>query len=80
MSVQLIVTPHVGVWIETAWVAAAHNRARVTPHVGVWIETQGDDGAAPATPVTPHVGVWIETLSMSRWAVNSCHPSRRGVD
>ena len=34
-----MVTPHVGVWIETKryWDEALN--AAVTPHVGVWIET-----------------------------------------
>ncbi len=35
-----IVTPHVGVWIETE-VERDYSVCRyVTPHVGVWIETE----------------------------------------
>ena len=35
----LVVTPHVGVWIETGVGITGEWRYRVTPHVGVWIET-----------------------------------------
>ena len=35
-----IVTPHVGVWIETATLTSLLQASpSVTPHVGVWIET-----------------------------------------
>ena len=37
---QLTVTPHVGVWIETYSPRAPTALNTVTPHVGVWIETQ----------------------------------------
>ena len=36
---QWNVTPHVGVWIETAPDSAQASGGSVTPHVGVWIET-----------------------------------------
>ena len=35
-----IVTPHVGVWIETLSVVCVCCSCSVTPHVGVWIETR----------------------------------------
>ena len=35
-----MVTPHVGVWIETPAAYRARLKAAVTPHVGVWIETR----------------------------------------
>ena len=35
----LLVTPHVGVWIETQSLATYCSILAVTPHVGVWIET-----------------------------------------
>ena len=38
-----IVTPHVGVWIETSKRMSISQRPCVTPHVGVWIETQQTD-------------------------------------
>ena len=34
-----MVTPHVGVWIETTIVVDDLFHFAVTPHVGVWIET-----------------------------------------
>ena len=33
------VTPHVGVWIETPVPHRPDTSSGVTPHVGVWIET-----------------------------------------
>ena len=35
----MIVTPHVGVWIETTAIYWGSYLLKVTPHVGVWIET-----------------------------------------
>ena len=35
----IIVTPHVGVWIETYNYETYQQNQNVTPHVGVWIET-----------------------------------------
>ena len=37
---RLVVTPYVGVWIETLRTLWRRNRRKVTPYVGVWIETQ----------------------------------------
>ena len=37
-----IVTPFVGVWIETPPDGGEEDEARVTPFVGVWIETMND--------------------------------------
>ena len=34
-----LVTPHVGVWIETCLDLISLRKSAVTPHVGVWIET-----------------------------------------
>ena len=34
-----MVTPHVGVWIETVLAISRAYLECVTPHVGVWIET-----------------------------------------
>ena len=34
-----LVTPHVGVWIETNLQVTEYHLILVTPHVGVWIET-----------------------------------------
>ena len=35
----VIVTPYVGVWIETFYPSHYKNHSNVTPYVGVWIET-----------------------------------------
>ena len=35
----MLVTPHVGVWIETPFTRKRLLKMCVTPHVGVWIET-----------------------------------------
>ena len=37
--VSQIVTPFVGVWIETEFNRGCYRHAEVTPFVGVWIET-----------------------------------------
>ena len=57
-----IVTPCVGVWIETAMAARSMRLYRVTPCVGVWIETYIVSIVQKSSQVTPCVGVWIETI------------------
>ena len=36
----MIVTPYVGVWIETGSSPSGAQASAVTPYVGVWIETK----------------------------------------
>ena len=38
-SADVLVTPYVGVWIETEISRLGRNLMQVTPYVGVWIET-----------------------------------------
>ena len=57
-----IVTPFVGVWIETRKLKIERAMVPVTPFVGVWIETRQSTGQKNARRVTPFVGVWIETF------------------
>ena len=57
----MLVTPFVGVWIETHTTDAEKAAAKVTPFVGVWIETLKENGGIFEHGVTPFVGVWIET-------------------
>ncbi len=38
---DVVVTPYVGVWIETSGVCNLKLMRAVTPYVGVWIETKG---------------------------------------
>ena len=60
-----IVTPYVGVWIETIKLWRPWELCRVTPYVGVWIETTFTLLSLYPTTVTPYVGVWIEpTIGM----------------
>ena len=72
----VIVTPCVGVWIETLSKQPRQLLYPVTPCVGVWIETNVQ--AAPVGPliVTPCVGVWIETSNsvQTGWPISS-HPA-----
>ena len=56
-----MVTPYVGVWIETLTVGLAGEISKVTPYVGVWIETWVESITLKEGAVTPYVGVWIET-------------------
>ena len=58
---KYIVTPFVGVWIETARQVKFIMMHSVTPFVGVWIETDLYIPLRERIKVTPFVGVWIET-------------------
>ena len=62
---KYLVTPFVGVWIETSKVAKTKYPKNVTPFVGVWIETHLRVLIPSSTLVTPFVGVWIETCAKS---------------
>ena len=77
----LVVTPHVGVWIETLLYRFFLWQNQVTPHVGVWIETVLVTFASSDFYVTPHVGVWIETETRDivRGSVEG-HSPRGSVD
>ena len=71
-----MVTPCVGVWIETKGKNIMLTREIVTPCVGVWIETCIYNNQYCKRKVTPCVGVWIETIrsrfhSISNWS----HPA-----
>ena len=56
-----VVTPFVGVWIETPTISKFDVASSVTPFVGVWIETSTAKVRLFREKVTPFVGVWIET-------------------
>ena len=72
-----IVTPCVGVWIETLVLLCFFLSFWVTPCVGVWIETStGLFSHLQAISVTPCVGVWIETTSSSFFVgCSKSHPA-----
>ena len=60
-----MVTPCVGVWIETIGALNKSVCQDVTPCVGVWIETETPNADFTDDGVTPCVGVWIETFHYS---------------
>ena len=62
--VEQLVTPFVGVWIETYGMICLMKICKVTPFVGVWIETEQQEHYARQWYVTPFVGVWIETIKV----------------
>ena len=78
---SIIVTPFVGVWIET-WQSMQEPWCPwVTPFVGVWIETCRLGNYHRMVLVTPFVGVWIETsIKLHYLAVNRSHTLRGCVD
>ena len=57
-----VVTPCMGVWIETRRGNAGWAGVLVTPCMGVWIETFRLSPNNRENSVTPCMGVWIETL------------------
>ena len=78
---MVAVTPHVGVWIETASQQTSLKKTFVTPHVGVWIETDVNKTFIGERYVTPYVGVWIETcIRIDNRTKDLSHPPRGGVD
>ena len=71
-----VVTPYVGVWIETLLMAEYGRRHFVTPYVGVWIETDLWRLGSRTRYVTPYVGVWIETFLVNYYpTAASSHPT-----
>ena len=69
-TADYLVTPCVGVWIETKLRKPGMQISyKVTPCVGVWIETVDFTEAQEVTGVTPCVGVWIET-QLFEWEFN----------
>ena len=71
-----VVTPCVGVWIETHNAMIKRTPFVVTPCVGVWIETLNFAFNVVEDVVTPCVGVWIETYkNISSVSPNMSHPA-----
>ena len=60
MSVEDVVAPHVGAWIEISALSLGAYANTVAPHVGAWIEIRDPTGNRRFWPVAPHVGAWIE--------------------
>ena len=59
---RYLVTPCMGVWIETTTRMLMAKAGAVTPCMGVWIETDIHWATYRAAWVTPCMGVWIETF------------------
>ena len=74
-----LVTPRVGVWIETHTLRQQGMRRCVTPRVGVWIETTTQEWRGGRHLVTPRVGVWIETLLKVEQVLRGLVTPRVGV-
>ena len=75
-----IVTPCVGVWIETSLMLTLEMASAVTPCVGVWIETIRIERYGSTYFVTPCVGVWIETGHLANGNIKWGHTLRGCVD
>ena len=82
MSVLIgLVTPFVGVWIETGVGFYWYATNCVTPFVGVWIETVAELNLTNKVQVTPFVGVWIETqIKQKQYEAENGHTLRGCVD
>ena len=57
----IIVAPHAGAWIETAFSEGCSSLRKAAPHAGAWIETMIYTATIDPRPVAPHAGAWIET-------------------
>ena len=80
MVSEIVVTPCVGVWIETSGTNPQKRESAVTPCVGVWIETLNSIDVRSSTLVTPCVGVWIETSILLMFVILLSHTLRGCVD
>ena len=79
-NIGVLVTPCVGVWIETYNKKTPIDTNIVTPCVGVWIETYRRASYPLLRNVTPCVGVWIETPRIFDDAALKGHTLRGCVD
>ena len=81
MASRFVVTPFVGVWIETILFCTFSIALEVTPFVGVWIETFNSNDNIQKPNVTPFVGVWIETATaLQKYKEIQSHTLRGCVD
>ena len=60
-TIEIIVAPYVGAWIETDLYCMTAKTRYVAPYVGAWIETKMLYDVALDFTVAPYVGAWIET-------------------
>ena len=60
---RLTVTPHTGVWIETARISRRARLLPMSPPIrGCGLKLPNQQSYLPYLCVTPHTGVWIETV------------------
>ena len=73
----IIVTPYVGVWIETRLVGPSFKASQSHP---TWVcgLKQARVTAGTVDDVTPYVGVWIETLAQAKASEASAGHTLRG--
>ena len=77
---SLIVTPFVGVWIETIIFWLYYCIARSHPSWVCGLKLPGNGENHLGCSVTPFVGVWIETVKYFSFCIPSCHTLRGCVD
>ena len=81
LSVQCIVAPFVGAWIEIYKSYGIPPSHRVAPFVGAWIEMHHSDSRLQRRQVAPFVGAWIEIKRIGEpfEAIVSLRSSERGL-
>ena len=57
----ILVAPHAGAWVETAFEDKLICYNKVAPHAGAWVETSGAQSPNQPEHVAPHAGAWVET-------------------
>ena len=75
-----IVTPFVGVWIETCSTTATSGRKTVTPFVGVWIETSRNTKLCDLLMSHPSWVCGLKLLFAYDLQIRFCHTLRGCVD
>ena len=66
-SINTVVVPLVGTWIETNFGVSPTLLHLVVPLVGTWIETTAIGISNDEARVVPLVGTWIETCGSRTW-------------
>ena len=80
LTLRLLVTPFVGVWIETLFLFYDKLMYTVTPFVGVWIETSAKANDLRAAGSHPSWVCGLKLLLRSILALMICHTLRGCVD
>ena len=80
LNVAWLVTPFVGVWIETLMTSLIDLENSVTPFVGVWIETDGISNFTPKPKSHPSWVCGLKQTEKKCFALLICHTLRGCVD